>query len=90
MTFKSVSTSTNARWLKTVLTLSEIDTSIFQAHSFRSASSSAAFKAGCSLNNTLKTSNWSSAKNFKRFYLRDIQSTSCNDNSEFGQSVLNV
>jgi hypothetical protein len=32
----------------------------------------------------------SSAKNFKRFYLRDIQSTSCDDNSEFGQFVLNV
>lgn len=45
----SVSSSTIARWLKEVLHLAGIDTSIFKAHSYRSASTSAAFSCGISL-----------------------------------------
>ena len=47
--FNAVGTSTVARWLKTVLHLSGIDTSVFKAHSFRGASASAAFNKGCSV-----------------------------------------
>ena len=42
ITYKAVTTSTIARWLKKVLELSGIDTEIFKAHSFRGASASAA------------------------------------------------
>ena len=45
-TFLRVSTSTLARWLKTVLNLSGIDDSRFKAHSFRSTAASVAFDAG--------------------------------------------
>lgn len=68
--YKAVSTSTIARWLKSVLILANVDISIFKAHSFRSASSSAAAHAGCKISDILKTASWSSAKTFNTFYLR--------------------
>ena len=43
VTYKEVSNSTVARWLKCVLELSGINTETFKAHSFRAASVSAAF-----------------------------------------------
>ena len=84
-TYKAVSTSTIARWLRSVLELSGIDTSVFKAHSFRSASASAAFRKGCSLNNTLSTADWSSDKNFREFYHRQTVS---NENLSFANAVL--
>lgn len=72
VTLKAVSTSTVARWLKTVLRLAGIDIETFKAHSFRGASASAAFSAGCSMKNILEIANWNSAKNFKKFYLREV------------------
>lgn len=44
--YRKVSTDTIARWIKTVLRLAGIDTSICKAHSTRSASTSAATKLG--------------------------------------------
>ena len=70
VTYKSVTTSTIARWLKCVLSASGIDTDKFKAHSFRGAATSAAFDKGCSLDTILKTADWSSDKNFKKFYPR--------------------
>lgn len=70
VSYKSVCTKTVARWLKEVLSSSGIDTSVFKAHSFRGTAASAAFNRGCSLQQILKTGDWSSVKNFKRFYLR--------------------
>ena len=70
VTYKSVTTSTIARWLKCVLSASGTDTDKFKAHSFRGAATSAAFDKGCSLDTILKTADWSSDKNFKKFYLR--------------------
>lgn len=69
-THKSISTSTLARWLKLVLMYSGINTRMFQAHSFRGASSSAAYKAGVSLESIMKTANWAHAQTFYKFYLR--------------------
>lgn len=69
--YKPVSSSTIARWLKTVLSDSGIDINQYKAHSFRSAATSAALSQGCSLNEILKTADWSSAKNFYKFYFRD-------------------
>jgi Phage integrase family len=70
VSFNSVTSSTIARWLKTVLKLSGIDVEVFTAHSFRSASVSAAYKGSCSVKNILKTAGWKSDGNFYRFYHR--------------------
>ncbi|CAC5404058.1 unnamed protein product [Mytilus coruscus] len=72
-TWRKISTSTLARWLKIVLTSSGIDLTKFQAHSFRGASTSAAFSAGITLDTIMKTANWKSAKTFKKFYLREVE-----------------
>ena len=69
--FMPVKSSTVARWLKEVLFLSGINTDTFKAHSYRSAATSAALSKGCSLNDILKTADWSSAKNFYKFYFRE-------------------
>ncbi|WAQ99027.1 hypothetical protein MAR_023400 [Mya arenaria] len=70
VTFKKVTTSTIARWLKLTLSLAGIDMEVFKAHSFRGAATSAAFNRGCSLKSILKTANWKSDKNFRKFYYR--------------------
>ena len=72
-TYKKVTTSTLARWLKIVLQNSGIDISHFKAHSYRSASTSAADRAGLSVANIMKTANWSSAKTFRKFYHKNIE-----------------
>ena len=82
-TFKAITSSTLARWLKAVLQLSGIDVQCFKAHSYRSASASAAYRGGCSLQEILRTADWSSAKNFRKFYLRDV-----NSNKTFVKAVL--
>ena len=73
-TLNTVTSSTIERWLKTILSDAGIDTNLFKAHSYRSAASSAAFSRGCSLDLILKTADWSSAKNFEKFYLREVES----------------
>ena len=75
VTYSKISTSTIARWLKTILELSGIDTSVFKSHSYRSAAVSAAFMKGCSIKSILKTANWSSDKNFYKFYYRTVEHT---------------
>ena len=76
VTFKEVTSSTVARWLKNVLQLSGINTNTFKAHSYRGASVSAAFNRGCSLKTILDTADWSSEKNFSKFYCRQSLSKS--------------
>lgn len=66
-TFKEVSTSTVARWLKEILKKTGIDEKVFSAHSYRSASTSAAFAGGVQLKDILETANWSNAKRFIHF-----------------------
>ena len=82
--FKPVTSSTIARWLKTVLFDSGIDINQYKAHSFRSAATSAAFSQGCSLSEILKTADWSSAKNFYKFYFRGMDPK----NVTFSDAVL--
>lgn len=72
-TFKKITTSTIARWLRIVLQDSGIDTSVFKGHSYRSASTSAASRAGLSLDTIIKTANWSSAKTFEKYYHKTLQ-----------------
>ena len=68
-----VVSSSIARWLKSVLASSGVDTSIFGAHSTRGASTSAAALAGVTTQQIMSTADWSSANVFKQFYFRDGQ-----------------
>lgn len=69
---KAVSSCTIARWLKTVLQQASIDTSIYKAHSFRAAVTSAALLKGASLSDILKLADWSAESTFNRFYNKPI------------------
>lgn len=82
--YNSVTSSTIARWLKEVLELSGVDVSVFKAHSFRGAAVSAAFNRGCSVSEILKTADWTSVKNFKKYYLREVVSS----DKSFADSVF--
>ena len=86
-TLKAVTSCSIARWLKLVLSNAGINVLKFKAHSYRSASSSAAKRAGISLNDILKTANWASAQKFKKFYCKDIEVD--NTNSNYVHSVFN-
>jgi len=81
---KVISTSTLSRWLKDMLSIAGIDTSIFKGHSFRGASTSKAVSLSVSLADVLKTADWRSAGTFAKFYKR---STSVNS---FAQAVLTI
>jgi len=79
---KAVGSSTIARWLKQML--SEAGIKEYSGHSVRSASASAAFKAGVSVKDILKAANWANATTFERFYNKPSNSSSFH----FGCSVL--
>ena len=71
-----ISTRTLARWMKLLLASSGIDTAVFSAHSFRSASSTCAFAKGVSLDEIISTADWSNARTFHDFYLKPLQKDS--------------
>ena len=77
-----VTSSTIARWLKKVISDSGIDTSIFKAHSVRSAATSAAANQGVTLEDILKAADWSTESSFQRFYYKPVRST------KFAETVL--
>lgn len=77
-----VSSSTIARWLKTMLEQAGIDTAIFKAHSTRGASVSAAALKGVTTNDILKAADWSSDSVFRRFYYKPVH------DSTFGRAIL--
>ena len=80
---KVVTSSSIARWLKSMLQEAGIDISIFGAHSTRGASSSAAVRAGITTGDILKAANWSSESVFQRFYHKAI------DKAAYGRAVIN-
>ena len=67
-----MSSETISRWIKDELSKAGVDTSVFKAHSCRSASSSKARDAGISVSEILKKGGWKSVHTFKTFYSRDI------------------
>ena len=79
---KAVTSSTIARWLKTTMGKAGVDTTIFKAHSVRSASVSTAASAGVTTADILKAADWSSQSVFQKFYYKPQQ------NSSFGRAVL--
>ncbi|CAB3993543.1 Pol poly, partial [Paramuricea clavata] len=75
--FKPVSKDTISRWIKIVLKDAGIDTTKFTAHSARAASTSAAAKAGASIESILESAGWSNCGTFAKFYNKEIN-VSCN------------
>lgn len=71
-TFNEVSLCIVARWLTEILKRSSVDDTIFSAHSYRSASTSAAFAGGVQLKDVLEIANWANAITFYTFYRRDL------------------
>ena len=67
-----MSSETISRLIKYELLKAGIDTSVFKAHSCRSASSSKARDAGVSVVKILKKGGWKSVHTFKTIYSRDI------------------
>ena len=53
-----------ARWTKSIMNESGVDTKIFKPHSCRSASTSAGTNAGVTTDNVLKQGNWTNASTF--------------------------
>lgn len=61
-----------------------IDTSIFKAHSTRSAAASAAANAGITMTDILKVADCSSEFVFTKFYYKPVRSVA------FGEAVLSM
>ena len=62
-----------ANWLKDILGKAGIDTSVFKAHSVRGDSSTAASMKGVSIEDILRTADWSNDSTFQRFYYHPAQ-----------------
>ena len=77
-----VTSSTIARWLKSLLDSAGIDTTVFNAHSTRGASTSATSNMGITTNVILKAADWSSESVFQRFYYKPAE------NPPFARKVL--
>lgn len=78
---RPVTGATLARWLVTVLDLSGVNTKLFKAHSYRSASTSDARSKGVSLADIMRTANWKSTSVFAKFYNKPIDRS-------FAKSIL--
>ncbi|CAC5380314.1 unnamed protein product [Mytilus coruscus] len=57
-----------------------VNTSMFKTHSTRGASTSAALKAGVSVNSILKSAGWTNESTFRQFYNRPVTVQEYNDN----------
>ena len=73
---RPVSSSTIARWVKSVLTFSRINTESFSAHSTRAAASSTAARAGIVLKDIMNAADWTNESTFKKFYHKPVFSAS--------------
>ena len=83
--YKVVSSATLARWLKAVLSLAGIDTSILKGHRFRGVSTLKAVSLGVPLDVILKAADWKNAGTFSKFYQRETSSV-----GQFAQAVLTL
>ena len=69
---KDVSRDIVARWIKTVLHRSGIDTKIYGAHSVRAASTSRAKLKAVPVQEILGKAGWSNERTFSKFYDKKI------------------
>ena len=70
-----VAKATISRWLKVVLSMSGIDSSVFAPGSTRGASASAARRRGASVEQILGAGDWTNLGTFQRFYDRVVADT---------------
>ncbi|XP_032237067.2 uncharacterized protein LOC116617948 [Nematostella vectensis] len=68
-----VTNATVARWVKSTLQDSGIDTNVFSAHSSRTAAASCSASAGLPLQDILKAGAWSTELTFARFYNKPVE-----------------
>ena len=85
--YKEVQSSTIDIWVKLVLKIGGIDTSLYKAYFCRSASTSKAKLMGISLNNILKRGQWLGTSTWQRHYNKEIVNT--RESSEFENVILN-
>ena len=83
---RPVLSDTIARWIKVVLTEASIYTSVFNAHSTRAASTSAAYNKRTSIDKILAAAGWSTESTF-RFYRKPIVSS---DSSGYGAEIVSM
>lgn len=81
---KAVSKDTVARWIKSVLKQSGINTDEFTCHSTRAASTSCVKAAGLNLQQIMKSAGWSNSTTFAKYYDKQITS------ENFSSTVLNM
>ncbi|CAG2235701.1 unnamed protein product [Mytilus edulis] len=79
-----VSRDTISRWIKVVMAKANIDTTIFKAHSVRSASVSKAKMNAVPISRILQKAGWSDAKTFAKFYNKRLEK----DENSFSFNVL--
>ena len=79
-----VAKSTISRWLKDVLTLAGIDTSVFSGGSTRGASASAAAWRGASVAQILGAGDWTNLGTYQRFFNWTV------DDTPVGRLILEV
>ena len=65
---KPISAPSLARWLRSLLKASGVNSDIFEAHSVRGASTTAAANSNVPLSEILKMADWSSPSTFQKFY----------------------
>lgn len=83
---KKVTSQTLSRWIKDMLANSGINTNLFKAHSTRHASTSAASRAGVSIDEIRKTAGWTENSSvFAKFYNCQIKDKLC-----FAESILKL
>ena len=70
-----VTPSTIGHWLKEILAEAGVDTTVYTAHSTRSAASSSALKKGVPIQAIMQAANWASHSTFYRFYHRSCDLT---------------
>ena len=83
----AVTSATNFRCMRSLMSESGIDVDQFKPHSVRAAATSAASNLGVLIKDILKAANWSRESTFLRFYHKPV----LNDNfgKAFGKAILN-
>ena len=66
------SKDTLTRWVRTAMTMANIDTTVFRPNSVRAASTSAAKRGGASVQEIMNNAGWSQTSTFSRFYDKPV------------------
>lgn len=86
--YKTVTTQTISRWIKSTLSDCGIDVSVFTAHSTRHASTSRAYQKGVNIDVIRRTAGWSgTSMTFGKFYHRIV--SNADDQTTLARAVFN-